>query len=1099
MATDLNYLKRAILTLALSADERDVPDLGARFYSYDKQSGKFIIRLIDEEDQPIDLSQFAIINMVMAPNRDISKGRTIVPMQAEDPEDGVVSVILPDNIRQFNGTIIAGVVAMNADNIKTHDFGYFRFEMQQSLIDANIENLSDFYVDEFEQLREQIRLIMQDTLDDIDAFKLNINTQLQELQNKINTARIDLDTLIAAINAAKINTRNVFDLSLITTPESLVRRRVPGNAVEIRGWGYELFNVEATSKMFKPNTTYHAKYTVRLLSLDGGALYSPSKAHGGLNLYSNVNNTFYPTIWIGEASVIDDFKDLKVGDTITRETTFTTPANFAEAQYKILSYSRRDTAGVTDLVRFEDIMVQEGTIFTGHQVSPNDVLTKYNEPFYHKNVFPDPKLTGTFIATPEPFNGATIEMSYISGGYLSLKNPSTTERLRIYWLMADMGINDNDLFQPFDVKVKIRLASVAKPIEIGFGSSNNMVLNPSYSWRYYTGTVQTQASNAFSIWLEPGQGIDIMELNIFKSLNSALYQGYEGLNIDTFVAQGNYKVRNMTGTIPPDITSTTFCYLTNEPLDNFTNVKQTLTIRTGLNLGNADYTYVRQRINSNWLPWQRVLTAMMDGNQASKTGADLNNEKISGEFVYINPINVPAGVGTIYGKIQRYGGAYVLQNITSANDPSLTYQRACINTVWSEWRKIPTLLSDGRVDTMAVDFNTLKETATIVNTSATNSPDGAASTSWYTDVVRYGSSGNYVYQRATRISSIYQNTYERQLFNGTWSPWKLLSSPYIDQVLGTTSDANKITTSQTIQLEATATSNLPTSGSGVYYYLETIARADNYVLQRATLRGGTMKTYTRQSHNGIWSAWSEDIDSTNNQTVGGLKNFTTRPTVNGAQVATNVEPTPLTGTVNWDSFDQPGRWYMSGIANGPKYLSNFGYLEVISHPSSVGAIQTYTDMDNNCIMRTRKNISGVSTWGPWKVIRLSLPEANLSYLTGWADYNTDTSSWQHAKVVRDGDTVTLAGTIRNTATFTPSNGQEHMANIPEGYRPKYNRNGIIMRSSGRTIYTCDVYTDGRLTNSTMVDPGINGYAGEQSAGKIFHISITYVGEDIAFF
>ena len=1099
MATDLNYLKRAILTLALSADERDAPDLGARFYSYDKQSGKFIVRLIDEEDQPIDLSQFAIINMVMAPNRDISKGRTIVPMQTEDPEDGVVSVILPDNIRQFNGTIIAGVVAMNADNIKTHDFGYFRFEMQQSLIDANIENLSDFYVDEFEQLREQIHQIMQDTLDDIDAFKLNINAQLQELQNKINAARIDLDKLIAAINAAKINTRNVLDLSLIKTPEALTRRRVPGNAIEVKGWGYELFDVEATAKMFKPNTTYHAKYTVRLLSLDGGALYSPSKAHGGLNLYSDVNNTTYPTIWIGEASVIDDFKDMKVGDTVTREVTFTTPANFTEARYKILSYSRRDTAGVTDLVRFEDIMVQEGTIFTGHQVSPNDVLTKYNETFYHKNVFPDPKMTGTFIATPEPLNGATIEMSYISGGYLSLKNPSTTERLRIYWLMVDMGIDENDLLQPFDVKVKIRLASVAKPIEIGFGSSNNMILNPAYAWRYYTGTVQTQASNAFSIWLEPGQGIDIMELNIFKSLNSALYQTYEGFNINTFVAQGNYKVRNMTGTLPPDITSTTFCYLTNEPLDNFTNVKQTLTIRTGLNLGNADYTYVRQRINSNWLPWQRVLTVMMDGNQASKTGADLNDEKISGEFIYISPTNAPTGVGTVYGKIQRYGGAYVLQSITSANDPSLTYQRACINTVWSEWRKIPTLLSDGRVDTTAVDFNTLKETTTVVNTSATNSPDGATSTSWYTEVIKYGSSGNYVYQKATKISNVYQETYERQLFNGTWSAWRRISAPYIDQVLGTSSDANKITTTQNIQLEATSTANLPTSGTGVYYYLETIARADNYVLQRATQRGGAMKTYTRQSHNGIWSAWSEDIDSTNNQTVGGLKNFTTRPTVNGAPVATFIESNALTGTLNWDSFTQSGTWYVSNITNGPKYLMNYGYLEVIAHASTNNKVQKYTDVKGNCIMRSSMDVSGVLTWGPWKVVRLDLPYTELTFASGWKNYATDPNAWGYAAVSRSGDTCQLYGVVSNTVDFTPSGAQVPMAYVPEDYRPKIPTYGTIKRSSGRTMYTCEVTTTGTVTNSSMVDPGINGYASTQSPGKLFHIGLTYIGEDIAFF
>lgn len=1025
MATDLNYLKRAILTLALSADERDAPDLGARFYSYDKQSGKFIIRLIDEEDQPIDLSQFAIINMVMAPNRDISKGRTIVPMQAEDPEDGVVSVILPDNIRQFNGTIIAGVVAMNADNIKTHDFGYFRFEMRQSLIDANIENLSDFYVDEFEQLREQIHQIMQDTLDDIDAFKLNINAQLQELQNKINAARIDLDTLIAAINAAKINTTNVFNTSLITTPEFKEIRRSGGQTIDIARWGSVIVNNAGTIAMFKPNTTYHTRYVAELLRLTGGA--AANSGHFGLVLYSGKSG--YPTVWLTQTLAPADVANMRVGDTVVMEKTFTTPAELHDTNgaYQLLAYGRRDVNGVIDTARFHNIMIQEGTIYTGIQTNPDNTLTRFDEERLVKSILIDPKMTGTNPPTIEGGTGTpTTEVTYSSTGEMRIQNLSTG-RARVYWSATQLGLDFAISKQPFNVKMVARVASNGSQIEVGYsGQTGNPTFNITAQMDTYTATIKAEVNTAFCIYLEQGETLVIRELYIYPANT--------------------------------DITS-----------------KRIATIEEGL----------------------PEVKTMVTGTPDTLTGVDANTLFNSGVWKISNGVNMPPSVGNTYFYLRVINfnvnnclQVASLRQVTANGVYNPTYIRQCTNGTWYEWRKLTDLFSDGRVDTFSVDFDTLKETGVFVNTSATNSPDGAASTSWYTEVIKYGSSGNYVYQRATRISSIYQNTYERQLFNGTWSPWKLLSSPYIEQILGTTSDANKITTSQTIQLEATATANLPTSGSGVYYYLETIARADNYVLQRATLRGGTMKTYTRQSHNGVWSAWSEDIDSSNNQTVGGLKNFTTRPTVNGAPVATFIETAQLTGTVNWDSFDQPGRWFVGGATNVPNLLSRYGYLEVYAHPGTVAVVQRYTDIDGNSVVRTRKTISGVVTWQAWKVDVLEMGPVPLTFPTGFSHYNTNPSDRFYCAAVRNGNWIELRGAVRNASEITMTGTQEvTVAYVPANYRPAIDSTGRIRQGSGQDIFLLTVQaSDGAVVVSRN---RVNGYTNIQ-ANSWINIGVNYL-------
>lgn len=1022
MATDLNYLKRAILTLALSADERDAPDLGARFYSYDKQSGKFIVRLIDEEDQPIDLSQFAIINMVMAPNRDISKGRTIVPMQAEDPEDGVVSVILPDNIRQFNGTIIAGVVAMNADNIKTHDFGYFRFEMQQSLIDANIENLSDFYVGEFEQLREQIHQIMQDTLDDIAAFKLNINAQLQELQNKINAARIDLDTLIAAINAAKINTKNVFDTSLLLTPEYGFRRRVNGQTIDLRVWGTALFNNAATMQMFEPNKKYHAKYVAELLTLTGGS--TQLSGHFGMCIYSG--KTGFPTVWIVDG-LGTNASNLKVGDKVTLEKTFTTPTELynPDANYQILGYSRRDDNSVIDAVRFHDVMIQEGTIFTGFQNNPNNELTRFDKDRLKQNLHPDPLMTGSL---PIRNKDSAIEITWDANGWLTARNTDTSATRRFWYDPTnELTIPVDSVTRPLAVAVRLR-ATLSSTITIGYASGENLTYTSTggNDWVWVTGIIKPVSSTGISVYISPNANCIIDEFNIYYAE----------------ITNSSNELNKL-----PAIAKTTI-----DTPDNLTSPDANTMLQSGV-----------------WKAYAGTNFPPMTGNQ----------------YYYVRVINFNVNNCIQFVSLREGAG--------DTHNPN--YVRQCVNGNWSPWRKIQTILPDDKVDVNnGVDFNTIKRTGWLVSNTPVNAPTPTVGLTWYLETIAYGASN--AMQRATMVNEN-NRTYTRQYVNAKWTDWQLdVKEGGLLATRDQGTDLNDFVTNMSFMIYAPL--NAPMDGTYIWY-IEVSGYNVASCKQRAVVYGTSNREWTRQKVNNVWTPWREVADLSSNQTVGGLKNFTTRPTVNGAQVATNVEPTPLTGTVNWDSFDQPGRWYMSGIANGPKYLSNYGYLEVTAHPNSVAAIQTYTDIDDNCIMRTRKSVGGVPTWGTWKVVRLELPYTELTFASGWRNYATEPTAWGYAAVSRSGNVCQLLGVVSNTVDFTPSNAQVPMAYVPEGYRPKISTYGTIKRSSGRTMYTCEVTTEGTVTSSAMVDPGVNGYASTQPPGRLFHIGLTYIGEDIAFF
>lgn len=979
------------------------------------------------------------------------------------------------NYAKVDATYTNGMVTVTLNSQITSEAGYYRkayieitngtkIRTTQDIIFFSLGNSdisagqAHYYVSELDKLLKQLNDEFDEWLVEREQDYADLLNRVNQLANRITGLDTKLDDIIAQLQKFEINTRNVFDLSLMTQPESFTKSRYDGHTMDIKAWGLAAFDNKATIAMFEPNKTYHTEYFAEVLEISTTDKLYAAAAHGGMCLYSG--KTGYPTVWIAEG-VVGDFDNLQVGDKVKRSKTFTTPTELhnPDANYQILTYGRRDVNGVVDAVRFHNVMIQEGSMFTGYQTNENNTLTRFDERQYKKSIFVDPRLVGKLPPTAEPIEGKEITITYTPNG-IALKN-TTDRRLRVYWNASTLGLSAEQSKQAFELSMRLRSSSGLGILEFGFGNGDNLQISPTYSWEFYSGIVMAQSSTGFSIWLNPNQSIDIIELYMTPINTSTVTLTLpEGINIDAFVSRGYFKLRNALGTLPPEIASNTFFYLENRPLDSGSNVKQTLTVRTGANLGSADYTYTRQRVNGTWGVWQRLLTAVVDANQVVKAGVDLNDEKISGEFIYSNPTNAPKAGQTWYGNIQRYGGAFVMQTLYNVNGYDDMYVRKCANTTWQEWRKVaPELFSDGRVDTVAVDFNTLKETDTVVNTSATNSPDGAASTSWYTQIIRYGSSGNYVYQRATRISSVYQNTYERQLFNGTWTPWRLLDAPYIDQILGTESNANKITTTQNIQLEATTSANLPTSGSGVYYYLETIARADNYVTQRATLRGGDMRTYTRQSHNGVWSAW---------QLIPQYGGYL--PTQNQGQ--------------DLSVFTTTGSFMIYAPTGAPMDGTYIWYIEVDAY-NATSCKQRATVYGLSDQEWTRQRVNNV--WTEWvKVLKdtNSLPRVEITdFKTGWGHY----SGSSRLTVRKVNGMVSLDGVFTNTVEMaTGADGDERIvATLPEGYRPDTIITGMRMNGSGTTSWLLSIKPNGDICYSRHTDSGVSGWTGRQTVGKWF--------------
>lgn len=846
------------------------------------------------------------------------------------------------NYARVDCTYANGMVTVPLNSQITSEAGYYRkayieitngskIRTTQDIIFFSLGNSdisagqAHYYVSELDKLLKQLNDEFDEWLVEREQDYTDLLNRVNQLANRITGLDTKLDDIIAQLQKVEINTTNVLDTSLLTLPESNVRRRVDGQSFDVRVWGGAVFNNAATIQMFEPNKTYHAKYVAELLTLTGGN--STLSGHFGMCIYSG--KTGFPTVWIVDG-LAANIANIKVGDKVTLEKTFTTPAELynPDAGYQVLAYGRRDANGVIDAVRFHDVMIQEGSMFTGVQTNPDNTLTRFDEERLVKSILIDPKMTGTNPPTIEGGTGTpTTEVTYTSTGEMRIKNLSNG-RARVYWTIQQLGLDFELSKQPFNVKMVARVTSNGSQIEVGYsGQTGNPIFNVTAMMDTYTATIKAEVNNAFCIYLQQGETLVIRELYIYpantditskriatieeglpevKTMVTGTPDNLHNPNANTLTSSGRWKV--YTGTnMPPLPTSGNYYWYFEVISFNPNNCIQRASLRYSGNpsTSNGNFEYTRQLVNGSWGTWQRYDLEATDGNNFSKTGVNLNDEKIGGKYIYINPTSAPKS-GTFYGEVIRYGGAYVMQRLTNTNATDETFQRVCINTAWQPWRKVSIVPASGNVNQQqSMDFNTVVATGSYMNVSATlNCPNNETGSTWYLEVIKY--SDTYLYQRATKVAAS-NATYDRQFLNGAWQPWQ----------------------------------------------------------------------------------------------------------------------------------------------------------------------KVMKDIKDN-----------------------SLPKAQLTFADGWENYNNTDGHWQNAAVVRNGDIVQLMGCIRNNVGFTPDSTQQLMATIPVGYRPKYDMMGVIKRSSGRTMYTCDVQKDGRITNSTMVDPGVNGYAAKQSAGKIFHISMTYIGEDL---
>ncbi|HAR1482833.1 TPA: BppU family phage baseplate upper protein, partial [Enterococcus faecium] len=178
------------------------------FWSHDRGTAKLKFKLMKNNlPLPIpDGTTVPIRLMFRSATAEGGYGKHDYLATVEDPVNGIVSIVLEDNILGYVGTV-EGSVYIDFPNDRSLDTaGRFTFYIKRSPIDDSTPELEDYYFNGFSQTIDKIEKILADGKQEIEQkiaeSETQIDAKVKDTNDKITKANQDVATLNTNIDKA---------------------------------------------------------------------------------------------------------------------------------------------------------------------------------------------------------------------------------------------------------------------------------------------------------------------------------------------------------------------------------------------------------------------------------------------------------------------------------------------------------------------------------------------------------------------------------------------------------------------------------------------------------------------------------------------------------------------------------------------------------------------------------------------------------------------------------------------------------------------------------------------------------------------------------
>ncbi|XIK23523.1 BppU family phage baseplate upper protein [Enterococcus faecium] len=179
------------------------------FWSHDRGTAKLRIKLVRKNGIPQSLPEGTTVPIRLifrSATAEGGYGKHDYLATVEDPVNGIVSIVLEDNILGYVGTV-EGSVYIDFPNDRSLDTaGRFTFDIKRSPIDDSTPELEDYYFNGFSQTIDKIEKILADGKLEIEQkiseSETQIDAKLKDTNDKIAKANQDVATLNTNIDKA---------------------------------------------------------------------------------------------------------------------------------------------------------------------------------------------------------------------------------------------------------------------------------------------------------------------------------------------------------------------------------------------------------------------------------------------------------------------------------------------------------------------------------------------------------------------------------------------------------------------------------------------------------------------------------------------------------------------------------------------------------------------------------------------------------------------------------------------------------------------------------------------------------------------------------
>ncbi|EFF27729.1 BppU family phage baseplate upper protein [Enterococcus faecium] len=211
------------------------------FWSHDRGTAKLRMKLVRKNGIPQSLPEGTTVPirlMFRSATAEGGYGKHDYLATIEDRVNGIVSIVLEDNILGYVG-IVEGSVYIDFPNDRSLDTaGRFTFDIKRSPIDDSTPELEDYYFNGFSQTIDKIEKILADGKQEIEQkiteSETQIDAKLKGTNDKITKANQDVATINTNIDKAndRIDQTNqqISDLGKL--------KKMYSNSIDFGGYDY---------------------------------------------------------------------------------------------------------------------------------------------------------------------------------------------------------------------------------------------------------------------------------------------------------------------------------------------------------------------------------------------------------------------------------------------------------------------------------------------------------------------------------------------------------------------------------------------------------------------------------------------------------------------------------------------------------------------------------------------------------------------------------------------------------------------------------------------------------------------------------------------